>query len=388
MNKLSVIGAGTAGCAAVAYFLRQPGLEIDWISDPDTAAVPVGESTLINFPFLLQSTGFKYQHLNDIGGSVKLGIQKENWAGQGDSTFYESFNIGSVAFHINANKLQQFLKRHLKDRVNIIEKAVTHDQLDSDYIIDASGTPDLKHCQVLDHIAVDTAYITQCQWDFPKYDHTMTFARPYGWVFGIPLKDRMSVGYLFNSNINSIEQVKQDVENVFDRLGVTPSDSNLLFPFKSYHRFDNYTDRVAYCGNSSFFLEPLEATALQFTDDIIQQSYGIAHSSVDKVKWIEEANLWYSNRVEEIQTIIMLHYAHGSQFDTEFWKHAKDKAFTYLSDKVNDPKFDKFYELSKGYNGIEDMAENINYGTWDINIMNANIQALGLDKTIEQIRSL
>jgi hypothetical protein len=83
----------------------------------------------------------------------------------------------------------------------------------------------------------------------------------YGWVFGIPLQNRISIGYLYNSDINSIEDIKKDIQNVFDEYHLTPSEKTQNFSFNSFYRKNNFSSKVIYNGNASFFLEPLEATS-------------------------------------------------------------------------------------------------------------------------------
>jgi hypothetical protein len=387
MKKITVLGGGNAGVTAVSHFLRWSDFEIDWISDSSTPAVPVGESTLHSFTKIMSGINFRYENLKEIDGTVKLGIYKENWCDQPENTpFYESFFTGTIAFHISANTLQSYLQNFLKDQVNIIDKKITNtDEIDSDFIIDCRGFPkDYEDCNVSDYINVNTAYVTQCYWDYPKYDYTLTIARPYGWCFGIPLQNRLSIGYLYNSNINTLEEVKADVQNVFDRFGVTPSEDTVFLPFKSFYRKQNFTNRIGYSGNSSFFLEPLEATSIDFMDSINRSAWEITHNTTT----VNEANNLYIKKIEQIQTIIMLHYINGSAFNTDFWEFAKDRSNKRIEDALkNDPDFVELVQRARSWSSAKDSEKLFVYGSWEPFLLRYNMLNLGLDKHIKAIQN-
>jgi hypothetical protein len=120
-----------------------------------------------------------------------------------------------MSLHFNANKFQDFIFETLKSKVNIIDQNVLPQDLKSDYIIDCSGRPQINdEFEIAKYIPVNSAYIRQCSWDYPQFNSTLAIARPYGWVFGIPLKSRCSIGYLFNSDITTIDEINEDWEHI------------------------------------------------------------------------------------------------------------------------------------------------------------------------------
>jgi hypothetical protein len=44
-----------------------------------------------------------------------------------------------------------------------------------------------------------------------------------------------------------------------------PSDKTNHLEFQSYYKKNNFSSKVIYNGNSSFFIEPLEATSIGFS---------------------------------------------------------------------------------------------------------------------------
>ena len=377
MKKIAVIGAGTAGCLSVSHFVRYTDWEIDWYFDSSILPLAVGEGS---FPFLpgymYEMFGFDYDSLASIDGTIKSGIKKTGWGSSGNN-FYHHFPPGLVGYHFNANKLQSFIMEAMSSnsRVSVIDKKINnHFEVDADYIIDCTGTPsDTSLLHLSEYVPVNAAFVTQCFWDGPKFNETLTVARPYGWVFGIPLRNRCSIGYMFNKDISSLEDVKTDITNVFNDYGLIPSDVTNLLTFKNYYRKQNISGRVCYNGNASFFLEPLEATSIAFMDMVYRDAFSVWTG----IKSEADANDNYLRTIREIENIIMLHYLDGSTFETNFWNVAKTKAFNNMQVAKDNPKFLSMIDRAKqiGSRVTYEPFKDPLFGTWSLNSF-----ALHLDK--------
>jgi hypothetical protein len=369
-KKITIIGRGTAGCLTAAQFNHFWGGEVEWLYDPNIPTQSVGEGSQLSYPVNLYNLlDFTFSDLPKVDGSLKRGIRKVNWNGSGD--FMHNFVPPGVSMHFNAVKMQDYVYQKLQEtNIKIKEQSVLdHDQIDSDFIVDCSGRPkDYADFRTDLFVPVNAVHVTQCFWDEPKFDYTYTIARPYGWVFGIPLQNRCSIGYLYNANINTLEEVQEDVKQVFEDLNLTPSDTTNNFTFSNYFRKQNFTDRVAYNGNASFFLEPLEATSIHTMDTINRIAYNIFFGKQEA--WV--ANLHYEQFLEETQQIIMLHYLAGSKYDTEFWNHAEQMAEICLRQK-ND-RLMNFVETSE----ITNRSNDTDFGSgWNNHSFRENL--LGLD---------
>ena len=262
MKKLTVVGRGTAGCFSVLHYLYHTNLEIDWIYDPQIPPVPVGEGTDLRVPRELHRKlgGFFTHDLLAIGGTVKYGIQKDGWGGSG--SYLNPFPVTSYGIHMDAGALQDYIIQKISSnpRMNIIEGYVNDpESLDSDYVMMATGTPKTfgDNFIMADSIPVNAAYVTQCYWDYPRFGPTQAIARPWGWVFAIPLQKRCSIGYIFNHHITDIDVIKEDVKEVFEQFGLVPSEKTNFIKFANYYRHNPIGDKVVYNGNGAFFLEPL-----------------------------------------------------------------------------------------------------------------------------------
>ena len=323
MKKYAVIGRGTVGCmSALQMKLNFPDAKVEWHYDPTIKPQAVGEGTTLTLPHLLnKALGFSGKDFNLVDAYVKTGIFKRGWSAT-EEEFLHDFPTPSTAIHFNANKMQDYIYGRLKDHVDLFEHNITPDDIDADYIIDCSGRPkDYSQHSQSAYIPVNAVHVNQCYWDAPKFSHTLTIARPYGWVFGIPLQNRCSVGYLYNSDINTLEEVKEDIKAIFSDFGLTPSKETNSFGFKNYSKNRNFTDRLASNGNSSFFLEPLEAMSFGMANHVLDN----AMNCIQGIMSTEQANMDYVGLIRNVERIIMLHYFAGSKYNTPFWDYARER---------------------------------------------------------------
>jgi hypothetical protein len=238
----------------------------------------------------------------------------------------------------------------LSSEVSVIDKNVSPDDVDADFILDCSGTPkDFSDCVDSKYIPVNAAYVTQCYWDYPRFDYTLTIARPYGWVFGIPLKNRCSIGYLYNSNINTEEEVVED---------------------------------VAYSGNASFFLEPIEATSFSTSDAVNVAASLHWFDGVSK----DYAQLQYDAILDANESIIMLHYAAGSRFKTPFWDYATERGklcienssngFKYMLSNLSKPTASQTYAEMFTYPNPASLDLHATHSAWWEGSFSQNVEGL------------
>lgn len=351
ISKVSILGKGTAGVISYLKMLSLRNttglpLQIDWYYDSSTKSMSVGEGTTPTFPQLLSSIGtrenpFGLQETKDmplLDSRPKFGIEYENW---GKSDYVHPFNMGYSGIHFNASKFQDYVFQNYTDleNVTLIDRNVQHSDIDSDIIIDCTGAPkSFEDYSIPKYIPVNAVHVTQCDWpDEAKGLYTKTIARPWGWVFVIPLETRCSVGYLYNHNISTLDQVKADVENVIDELGVVPNGTTNSFHFNNYVRNKLIDGNVVYAGNSGFFLEPMEATTLDCVNRVLNC---IDFNGVNEM-WNPVLHLLF----QEIEYFIMAHYASGSKWNNEFWDYATERGSKAMKEAISIPFFKDLYTM-------------------------------------------
>jgi len=394
-KRIGVVGRGTVGCLSLNhfYFNNPSKNEIVWYYDDSILPLSVGEATLIEFPTKLFNYFSLFPHdLELLDASYKHGIRKINWNGSKD--FIHSFPLGYSGLHFNANKFQNFILQYFENKIPINQtKVLDPNDLDCDYVINCTGKPnnyDTHHIST--PTPVNSAYVVNCYWTKPRFNNSLHIARPYGWVFGIPLNNRISIGYLFNDKINSLEEIKEDIKEVFKNFNLTPSNEVQMLSFNNYYKKQNFTKKVAYNGTSSYFLEPMESTSLSFSSTINELYW----QHIYKNRPLLDINNQYITEINDIQRILALHYFSGSIFKTKFWKKAYQNSLKYLQHNIHNPRFLKLYKIIKSIS-LKTTPFNFpkhhiplnldipSIGTWGLHSYLQNLEGLDLYNKIDNL---
>jgi hypothetical protein len=380
-KKLTVIGKGTVGALTVAHFLNYTDWNIDWVFDEDIPTTSVGEASNLKLPRELKnSLNFQHHDLLEIKGTVKQGIHKKYW-GKG-SDYLHPFPIDTSAIHFNAkdlhNKIFKMVEKNPK--LKIINKHIDDpEKLDSDFVMVCSGSPKELNDDfvVLNKIPVNAVYVTQCEWDYPRFTYSLTNAMKHGWVFGIPLQNRISIGYLYNDKLNTLDEIKKDVQNVFKEYDLKPSSKTNDLTFNSFYRKNNFSKKVVYNGNASFFLEPLEATSTGFSADINRWAWDLWNGNLNE----QQVQNLYESELNNIENMILLHYMSGSIYNTKFWKTAKKDATTKIKEEFSKKTTWSNFVLDS----VNEYHQEGELGTWGSYNYQLNIKNLNLDKKLKSL---
>ena len=112
-------------------------------------------------------------------------------------------------------------------------------------------------------------------------------------------------------------------------------------------------------GNAYGFIEPLEATAISFYNDLCKQ----AMQTIFNNRSMSESNNRVRGWMKQVETFLLWHYQFGSQYDTPFWEYAKslpfqpDERFEYILNNIDTRK--GYYQWTGGvafrnwYNGVK-----------------------------------
>jgi tryptophan halogenase len=349
-KKVAVIGGGTAGYMAAAHITKHfPCFDLYHIYDSRIPTIGVGEGTQANFPEWLELiTGLKFDELQQkCYVTRKFAIQFENWGTQHKQFLHNFHPIKEeYGYHISADKLVGLLQNHVSathvDKkiidiksdgiaVNLIFEDST--QLEVDLAFDASGFPKSfanSDSTKISLIPTNAALIRRG----PVVDFnsaTRSIARPYGWIFIIPLTIQTSYGYVYNNSINSRSEIEADLNEFLQEENV------ITFGEAKHLTFPNFTCRTFFdgslfkIGNAASFLEPLEATAIGVA---LAQIYYASHYLKDLSEFsgrrekfdefkLKASNEFLLNMLWKVALFVGWHYACGSCFNTDFWHFAK-----------------------------------------------------------------
>ncbi len=361
--KVSILGRGNAGCITAMYLAYfNPDIELELLYDSNIKPVPTGQGTTLLFPNLLfHLFNYKIDDPN-FKCTMKHGIMYEGWGKLNEKIFHD-FALTSHSIHFHPAAFQDYVCSKLKKKIKmkeVDEHIVSYDSLDSDFIIDCRGKPEtLDDTYEMLNNPLNTALLANLPIKPDDVKWTRTIAHPNGWCFYIPLPHTTSLGYLYNSNITSEEEATKDFQ---ERLGVGEVKK---FPFEQYVKKQPVVnDRVMLNGNRLFFLEPLEATAM----DTYYKCAVTFADYMNKVITKQEATHTVNRHVRQVENFILWHYLNGSKYDTPFWSHAtnmaennlrgdfkavvnnvKNMSYKELNDRLK-TNIDIYYGLSNSYN--------------------------------------
>ena len=385
MNRIAVVGRGTAGAfaaASVTQSLADHDHELHHIYDSRIPVIGVGEGS---WPTLVQQlhelTDLPHEVVQQrLKGTRKYGVAFQGWGRRKrDFTHFFTPQQVSYAYHLSADLMGELLDectraRHIDAKVLDIERVEGGAQVTFegraperyDLVFDARGFP--KEHRPDEHIDVsfiptNTAVIRRCppvikaarNEAVVQPTYTRAVARPHGWVFVIPLTAHTSYGYIFNRDVSGLDEVESDFDALLMADGVPEWEQRAVIQFPNFVHRRIYDGAVARIGNAASFMEPLEATAIV----VAQLQVGmVLHMRLNRPPERLEGDVPVVNRflVNDILCkglFVGWHYSCGSAHDTAFWRYARDQAWPQHR-KALDPdkvdcaalsKFDDMFEL-------------------------------------------
>ena len=331
--KVAVIGIGTAGLQTLAYFMDTLDDDIDVYSihNPEQKILGIGESTTTFLPHILaKACDFRMCTDGDkLDATTKHGVKYKNWR---ENDFYSHILPPYHGMHFNNFKLNELVLGKLRTKKGFYEihgdiKSITQsdtqvtlliddDVHTFDYIVDCMGYPDdYTDYEVKDYLPVNHAIVNTINQP-GNWNYTYHQATKNGWMFGIPLQTRQGWGYLFNDEITSVDEAKEDMQTLFkEPLQLRE------FSWKNYYKKNVISNRIISNGNRALFFEPLEALSGSYYEAVAVEAVNVIMGDVTA----EAANSSLRHTAEVYAAFICFVYHGGSTFDTEFWRKTVDK---------------------------------------------------------------
>ena len=387
LRKIAVVGRGTAGslaAASVTSLLPDGDHELHHIYDSRIPVIGVGEGS---WPSLVQ----ELQKLTDLPhetvqqrlkGTRKYGVAFEGWGRRNrDFTHYFTPQQVSYAYHLSADLMGDLLRESTRAR-HIDAKVLDITRVEGGALVELEGSAPQRYDLVFDargfprelhpdrHIDIsfiptNTAIIRRCpaitreQLGQPVLQHTYTraVARPHGWIFVIPLTVHTSYGYIFNRDVSSQSDVEADFDAFLEADGVTEFEQRAVIPFPNFVHRQIFDGAVARIGNAAAFMEPLEATAIVSAQLQIGMVLHIRlNRSIENLERdAPVVNRFLVNNMLCYGLFVGWHYSCGSKYDSGFWRHARDHAWSQHR-KAAAPEVAGCDALSK----FDDMIELLN----------------------------
>lgn len=418
-NHILIVGGGTAGWLTAAILAKsltsadEKGVKVTLVESPDIPILGVGEGTWPNLRATLRKIGVnESDFIRECNATFKQGAEFVNWRKTPEENHTESyyhplstvshssydFNLApywllqdknmrlpydrsvalqarlcdlglapkqivmpeysavqEYAYHLDANKFADFLKRHCTTKLgvefvsaNVTEvhldqdEFITHVSTDkpefetiaADLFVDCSGAKGLIINQtykigwvdISNTIFNDTALAAQVPYkndNQPIKTHTLATAQTCGWIWDIGLQNRRGVGHVFSSRHISEDQATSQLVNY---IGQADEDVKIRkIKLNHGYRKKFWHKNAVAIGMSAGFIEPLEASAIFLFDAAANMIAAQFPRHRRQMKYIEKSfNQHFTMRMERTIEFIKLHYCISGRHDSQYWIDNRD----------------------------------------------------------------
>jgi len=206
---------------------------------------------------------------------------------------------------------------------------------------------------------------------------TISTALANGWAWEIPLTNRFGHGYVYSSSHCSADEAETELRT---RLGLLDSDVEARHIGMRVGRVDKcWVKNCVSIGLSQGFIEPLEATALQFVYTTIEEFMGAFEFGGFTNEYQDSFNQRINLNFEGIRDYIVLHYKTNSRNDSEYWKQNREN--THISSNLQS-MLDCWYEV----HSLEEELQRLKIGNYYTTISwNCLLAGMGLFAPQDQL---
>jgi 2-polyprenyl-6-methoxyphenol hydroxylase-like FAD-dependent oxidoreductase len=254
------------------------------------------------------------------------------------------------ALHVDAAKLALFLEGHLRG-VEVIEadsvEVETRDgrvtgigvsdgqRVSADLYVDCTGfaravlskiaSPERLpyEANVNRAVAASVPYDVSAAELFP---YTRAHAHEHGWTWSIPLQSRIGSGYVYHGDFCSPDEAEQNFRGYWGEGRMRDVELKHI-AFDSDTLRDSWVGNVVAIGLSGGFIEPLEATGLNWTigsADMLSHCLGGRYFDGDvSAKY----NALMRGYIYDVQDFVDAHYKLSARRDSEFWRYQTSRAY-------------------------------------------------------------
>jgi tryptophan halogenase len=256
----------------------------------------------------------------------------------------------ATAFHVDAVMLAVYLERHLKrvevvqsDRVDVdvADGRVSGLRLDdgrtiaADLYVDCTGFAravlgKISAANKLPYEAnvnrAATASVPYTDRAAEAHPYTKAHAHEDGWTWAIPLQSRIGSGYCYHSDFCTREQAETRFRKYWGEERMRDVEVRHI-AFDSNSLRDSWVENVVAIGLSAGFIEPLEATGLNWTisaAELLCRSIGARYFDADVRARYNALMLGY---IYDVQDFVDAHYKLSARRDSEFWRYQTSRRY-------------------------------------------------------------
>ncbi len=157
--------------------------------------------------------------------------------------------------------------------------------------------------------------------------HPRAYApRWHGWTWSIPLQTRIGSGYVYHGDFCSPERAEQNFRAYWGEERMRDAQVRHI-SFANDILRDPWVENVVTIGLSAGFIEPLEATGLNWTiscADLLSRFVCARYVDEDmRIKY----NALMTGYIHDVQDFVDVHYKLSARRDSEFWRYQTSRAY-------------------------------------------------------------
>lgn len=256
-----------------------------------------------------------------------------------DAQLFGQYLKDNIAIPLGVKHIYGEVHSHMKDPTNnYITQVLCHDGtiLNSDLYIDCTGFASVlleqwmgSHFRSFEGtLANDAAWACRLPYtDREKQMHNVTdcFALGNGWVWNIPLWNRIGTGYVYSTRFTTPEAAKEEFrKHIAETHTPEIAEAAEMFEVKIRHgrRHRAWKGNVVGVGLSYGFVEPLESTGLLTTHENIIKLVDTLNRREGFVTGSEREGFNFSAEydVNKFRDFVAAHYAMSMREDTPYWR--------------------------------------------------------------------
>ena len=285
--------------------------------------------------------GYHYQNNTPIFlGEISEQLARNNKAPFIDGKIDGSSQIANYSYHFDAHLVAKFLRNKAEERgVNRVEGVVSNfiqdsegnvvkivlpdTEVECDFVFDCSGFRRLLIGNLFkspwksytEQLKINTAIAFQIpQFDNKIEPYTKAICMKNGWMWQIPLQNRIGCGYIFDKNYITAEEAKLEVEELLGHsINIV---NNINFEAGAYRKV--WINNCIAIGLSSAFTEPIEAPSIF---NAINQLWVLNDTQLKNYNqdFIKQYNEYTNKMNDDVLDFLYFHYL-TKRRDTPFWK--------------------------------------------------------------------
>jgi tryptophan halogenase len=201
-------------------------------------------------------------------------------------------------------------------------------QIHGDFFVDCTGfrslligkTLGVENIDWSNYLPCDRAIAVRTESQYPLTPYTRATAQNAGWMWRIPLQNRLGQGYVYSSRFCSDANAKS---TLLRNLGSPCVEEPRMIPFTTGHKRQLWKLNCLSLGLSSGFIEPLEATSIHLIARGVEFFLRYFPARDCDPALIREYNRRMTADFEEVRDFIVLHYSATRRDDSPFWQWCK-----------------------------------------------------------------